>query len=583
MGEAMRARGPDGDGLWLGPAGDVGLAHRRLSIIDLSERAAQPMVSADGLQAIAFNGEIYNYRALRRELEREGVPLRSESDTEVLLELYRLRGEEMLEDLRGMFALAIWDQELDRVLLARDPFGIKPLYYADAGEEVRFASQVQALLAGGVSRQPSPAGLVGTYLLGSAPEPHTFYRDIRALPAGSALWLDRRRQREPRRYFNLAAAWRAARDARSPVPDDVAMREALLDSVRHHMVADVPVGAFLSAGVDSGALLGLMAEVDPRPVQAVTVAFAEYAGTDDDEAPLAGTVASGYGADHSVRRVTAEELETDLPAILAAMDQPTVDGINTWFASKAARERGLKVAVSGLGGDELWGGYPAFRDVPRWRRLVRHPSRVPRLGAATRRAATPLIRRSALSPKLAGMLEYGGSWEGAWLLRRGIFMPWELDAVMDPELARQGLTELRPLELVAGALEPDPGTDFGRVAVLESALYMRNQLLRDTDWASMAHSLEVRVPLVDTALLARVAPLVLRKGGMGKAALAACPRPALPRRVVHRPKTGFTTPIASWLERSRELDLWRRAPRLHAPHTHWSRRLLHAVVQRRLA
>jgi asparagine synthase (glutamine-hydrolysing) len=580
----MADRGPDGAGTWSSPEGDVAFVHRRLSIIDLSERAAQPMVSEDGALAITFNGEIYNYQALRAELEAKGRRFRTSSDTEVLLQLYAERGVEMLPLLRGMFAFAIWDQRRGGMLLARDPYGIKPLFYASDARGVWFASQVKALLASdAIARDVDPAGVVGFHLFGSVPEPFSWYRAIRALPAGSSLWVDGRGAAEPRAYFSLAGAYRAAAEqTRVAATDDGAdaevMRESLLDSVRAHLVADVPVGAFLSSGIDSGALLGLMSEASATPIHAITLAFDEHTGRAEDEAPLAREIAERYGAVHRVRRVEQRELIDYLPRIFAAMDQPSIDGLNTWLVSKAAHEVGLKVAVSGLGGDELWGGYPAFRELPQWTRLLRWPARVPRLGRALRRAAAPALPHTRLSPKLGGLVELGGELAGAYLLRRGLFMPWELDQVLDPELVRAGLERLDPVAHIRAQLEQDPGTEFGRIACLEAGLYMRNQLLRDSDWASMAHSLEVRVPLVDPLLLRAVAPLVLRAGGLGKEQLARSPRPALPEHIIARPKTGFTTPIARWLERSDALDAWRRVPALRRAHCHWSRRFAHVVA-----
>ena len=579
----LAARGPDGSGTWESSDGRALLAHRRLSIIDLSEGGAQPMVSADGVLAITFNGEIYNYRELRRELEAKGTRFRSDSDTEVILQLYADRGAELVHALRGMFAFALWDQRRGGVLLARDPYGIKPLYYALDQRGAWFASQVKALLASGViAREVDPAGVVGFHLFGSVPEPFTWYEGIQALPAGSTLWLDGRANAEPRRFFSLAATYRDASQQlnQARASGDQAMREALLDSVRAHLVADVPVGAFLSSGIDSGALLGLMSEAAAGPVQAITIGFDEYEGRPEDEAPLASEIARRYGAQHRVRRVTASELLADLPRVLDAMDQPSIDGLNTWMVSKATREAGLKVAVSGLGGDELWGGYPAFRDLPRWTRTLRWPARVPRLGELVRRIAAPALPHTRWSPKLAGLLELGGELAGAYLLRRGLFMPWELEQVLDRETVERGLARLDPVAHIRAQLDVDPGTQFGRIACLEAGLYMRNQLLRDTDWASMAHGLEVRVPLVDPVLLRAVAPLVLAAGGLGKRQLAASPRPALPAHVALRPKTGFTTPVARWLEQSTELDGWRRVPALRLAHCHWSRRFAYLIAER---
>ena len=551
----MRARGPDGAGTWWSADRHCGLAHRRLTILDLSDRASQPMISDDGSLVVVFNGEIYNYPQLRTELEAKGTRFRTTSDTEALLHLYRYYGAEMVHQLRGMFAFAIWDAGLRSLFLARDPYGIKPLYTANDGWTFRFASQVKALLAGGgVSRDPEPAGHVGFYLFGSVPEPFTIYRDIRSLPAGHTQWVDAAGPREPKSFVNLAMLLAAKGQGPVGDPGDL-VRTAVSDSVRAHLLADVEVGAFLSAGIDSGALLGLMRDAGQREIRAITLAFEEFRGTEEDEAPLAALVAKRYGAHHVVRRVSQREFLHDLPTILEAMDQPSIDGINTWFVSKAAREAGLKVAISGLGGDELLAGYPSFVDVPRWRRRFGPIAVVPGVGRLARllmRAfASPVV---TAQPKSLGLLEYAHSWAGAYLLRRGLFLPHELGQVLERDFVREGLRRLKPLCRLAASLVPDPDSDIARVCALESAHYMRNQLLRDADWAGMAHGLEIRVPLVDLKLLKSLAPVLPRfaRGG-GKAALARAPSTPLPEEVVARSKTGFVVPTGTWISKACKL------------------------------
>ena len=545
----MAARGPDGSGCWIDDTGRAGLGHRRLAIIDLSDNGHQPMATADGRYVISFNGEIYNHAELRAGLAARGHRFASQSDTEVLLHLYAERGAGMVRELRGMFAFAIWDNLEQVMLLARDPYGIKPLYYSDDGWTCRFASQVKALLAGGaVSRDPDPAGQVGFYLFGSVPEPFTMYRSIRTVPAGATIRIDRTGAGVRQSYHAVAAAYASASPSGSRRGGDPqAAKSALLESVRAHLVADVPVGAFLSAGIDSGALVGLMRDAGAQKVQTVTIGFEEFGGSREDETPLAAEVAKLYATRHTTRIVTRSEFETDLPKIFEAMDQPSIDGVNTWFVAKAARELGLKVAISGLGGDELLGGYPSFQDIPRWVRMLRIPGSVPFAGAVVRRLLAPMTRHLGLNPKAAGMLELGGGYAGAYLLKRGLFMPWELGEVLDQDTIKIGLRRLDPLRLIGSVLSPRPATGFGCVASLEASLYMRNQLLRDTDWASMAHSLEVRVPLVDSVLQQRLATEVGALGeGAGKRLLASAPSVPLPDAIVNRRKTGFTTPVERW-------------------------------------
>lgn len=556
----MVARGPDSHGEWQSPDGKLWLGHRRLSIIELSEFGAQPMVSHDGRLAVTFNGEIYNYRELRSELLQRGHRFRSHSDTEVLLELYRAAGPDMVRRLRGMFAFALWDIEARRLLLARDPYGIKPLYYADDGTTLTFSSSARALITSGLASSAiDPAGLAGFFLLGSVPEPWTLYSSVRMLPAGSTLVVSGDRGNSPRYYYSIASVWRDAEDAAAdgiaaegrsrPAPHDAA-RAALLDSVRHHLVADVPVGAFLSAGVDSGALVGLMRDAGQSEIETVTLTYDAFEGTANDEAPLAAQIARHYGVRHHLRRVGAAEFAEDLPRIMAAMDQPSIDGVNTWFVSKAAREIGLKVAISGVGGDELLGGYDTFERLPKLARWLWGPSRVAGLSSFARWAVNRGRSLGApLHPKHAEVLAYGRSLPGIYLLQRGLFLPPEArEAWREPTFIEEGIACLDVNSLIERAIQSGPKSPFAQVATLESSLYLRNQLLRDTDWASMAHSLEVRTPLVDHALLERMVPVMLAgRHQTGKQLLAGAPTKPLPEPVINRRKTGFGIPIERWL------------------------------------
>lgn len=549
----MNRRGPDGFGAWWSDDRRVALGHRRLAILDLSDRGAQPMRSESGHFTVTFNGEIYNYPALRVELESRGVRFRTSCDTEVLLHLFERYGEDMVHHLRGMFAFAIWDARAQRMFLARDPYGIKPLYVSNDGWHFRFASQVKALLAGGkVSRDPEPAGIVGFHLWGSVPEPFTLYRDIRALPAGHTQWVDSAGPRAPKQYVSIAGVLEQAnREALAAGDVDECARAALLNSVSAHLLADVRVGVFLSAGVDSGALLGLMRDAGQQQVRAITLAFDEYSGTAEDEAPIAAEIAKQYRAEHLVRRVDEDEFQRDLPLILDAMDQPSIDGINTWFVAKAAHEAGLKVALSGVGGDELLGGYPSFRDVPRWYRWMRGPAALPGFGRAIRETGRAMGFFKE-SPKALGLAEYGGSYAGAYFLRRGVYLPFELKTQLDSALLQDGMRRLGNIDRInATSLTPDPGDPFTRVASLESSWYLRNQLLRDADWAGMAHSLEIRTPLVDIGLLRALSPVLRQmQGKRGKRILASSPSTALPSALVSRAKTGFSVPTTAWSMRA---------------------------------
>lgn len=569
----MVKRGPDAEGIW--SADGVVLGHRRLAIIDLNARANQPMGSADGRYTIVFNGEIYNFRELRSTLKKAGVALRTNSDTEVLLALFARQGARMLEKLRGMFALAIWDTQRSELFLARDPYGIKPLYYAVTQEGVLFASQVKALIASRlVSTVQEPAGLVGFYLWGSVPEPWTLLRDVRALPAGHSLTVRNGAAEAPLCWHDIRSHWRSAGGEFTVAEVRERVRQAVADSVRSHLVADVPVSVFLSGGIDSAAVAALAAD-QGAAVQGITIGFDEFAGRHEDEVPVAAAIAAHYGLPHHVRWVAPAEFTADLPGILDAMDLPSIDGVNTWFASKAAAERGYKVVLSGVGGDELFCGYKSFRDIPRIAALGAKLAKVP--GArALLGASCALLAKGRAQPKLVGVPAFAGSLEGAFFLSRGLFLPDELSGLLPEDVVCEGLARLGgtpPGMARAGARD-----DSAAVGLMESTHYLRNQLLRDSDWASMGHSLELRTPLVDAKLLETLGPCVeFFANGAGKAMLAGSPEKALPEWIVKRRKSGFTLPMTNWLRADGE------GAAAQASDNSWARRWARAIVDGSLA
>jgi asparagine synthase (glutamine-hydrolysing) len=325
------------------------------------------------------------------------------------------------------------------------------------------------------------------------------------------------------------------------------LRESLLDSVRHHLVSDVPVGLFLSSGTDSTVLASLAMECGSE-LRTVTLGFEEYRGSALDETLVAEQVARQCGARHETVWLRREDFEGSVEAFFAAMDMPSIDGINTWMVSMAAARLGLKVALSGLGGDEFFGGYPSFRQVPLIRAITRPFSRPRSAGRLLRTWSAPLVRRLA-SEKFAGLLEYGPTWEGAYMLRRATRMPWELadSARLDPQVIRLGLEALASRSLPDSRLEGLARAPL-IVSYLEAVRYMRGQLLRDTDWAGMSHSLEIRVPMVDVELTRHVARHNLRAAPYGKAdLLGAIADPPTRGLVEGRAKLGFSVPIRDWI------------------------------------
>jgi asparagine synthase (glutamine-hydrolysing) len=442
-----------------------------------------------------------------------------------------------------MFAFALADLDRRETFLARDPLGIKPLYWSQDGQGVCFASEVQALRAVGRGAALDPEGLASFLLWGSVAAPRTLYQGIHALPAGSWLRIGPGGAGAPETYWRIEQAFRGG----EPMPEPEAqqrVREALLDSVRHHLVSDVPVGAFLSGGVDSSALVGLLAELHRGPVRTVTLSFdvAEL-----DEAALAAEAARLYGTEHHVVKIGIQDARERIPEAVRALDQPSVDGVNTYFVSEAAVRTGLKVAVSGAGGDELFGGYAGFGWIPRMRRTHDRIARfVPGLEGLGRLAER--LPRSRGVGRIARSLQYGGSDAGAYFATRGLFSPAEVRALLAPALA-DAVEACEPRAELARRLAAQELPPEERVSALEMRQYLESQLLRDTDAMSMRHSLEVRTPLVDRDLLvaACAVPAGLRQAGPAKRRLREAPRPPVPESLWNRRKQGFTLPFDRWL------------------------------------
>ncbi|MBU2529692.1 MAG: asparagine synthase (glutamine-hydrolyzing) [Elusimicrobia bacterium] len=543
----MISRGPDGFGEWRSEDKKIGLAHRRLAIIDLTDKAQQPMISKDGNLVIVFNGEIYNYKELKKELQDKGYKFKTNSDTEVILNLYRDKGENMLQKLRGMFSFCLWDEKRHRLFAARDPFGIKPFYYYDDGKTIYIASQVKSLLKSkNINIVPNSAGHVGFFLFGYIPDPHTLYKNIHSLPAGSYMMIEQGKDPKIFNYYNIKDMIIEAKNSDKIIKTDIAeeLRNIMTDTVKHHLVSDVPVGLFLSSGLDSTTLLALISEISTNQINTVTLGFEEYKGTANDETVLASAVAKQYNANHQTIWISKNDFNDKLENIIKSMDQPTTDGINSYLVSMAAKKAGLKVAISGLGGDEIFGSYPSFKQIPK---LINFNNRIaPFVGSGEflRKISLPFFKKNT-SPKYAGLFEYGKTYGGAYLLRRGMFMPYELEQVLDADIVNEGLKELNILDSLNNTVE-GIGNDYLSVSCLELSCYMRNQLLRDIDWASMAHSLEVRTPFVDINFFKSIVPLLLAENRPNKLDMANTPNKKLSKEILYRNKTGFSVPVKEW-------------------------------------
>jgi asparagine synthase (glutamine-hydrolysing) len=569
MTAAMRHRGPDDEGFLSGETRAPGLAlgMRRLSIIDIAG-GHQPVWNETRDVAVIFNGELYNYRELREQLALCGHRFATQSDTEILVHAWEEWGEDSLNELQGMFAFALLDLReryatAPILFLARDPLGIKPLYYTQTTDGFAFASEVRALLASGaVPRQLSQDALTSYLLFGSVSEPVTLLEGVFSLPPGHRMLLhvpDRRRTPRARPWWDPSQS-PAARDTRKPRELASAargLRTLLEDAVRRHLIADVPVGLFLSSGLDSGAIAALASRAKAG-IQSFTLTFP---GTSYDEAELARVVAKRCNTQHTEVPLKGDSIVSRIDEALAALDQPTMDGINTYFVSWAAKEVGLKVALSGLGGDELFAGYQTFADTPRLSRLVQLAWFVP---GALRRTTAPLVARLIAhqntpdaSRKAAAAWAYPDALPHPYFYARALFPPGQLERIIEPRfrpstINADGVT-LEPTWLgwlerttdEARKLEPVAGISW-----LEMRTYMVSTLLRDTDSVSMAQSLEVRVPLLDTPVVEFAGSLpdaARRRPGAQKALLVEALGDLLPPEILAQRKRTFTLPWEEWL------------------------------------
>jgi len=541
---SLTHRGPDDYGTAVVNTGngELGLAHTRLSILDLSPLGHQPMFDPATGNCIVFNGEIYNFRELRAQLEFGGNRFLSHSDTEVILAAYRVWGEESFSRLRGMFAFALWDAGRRRLVLARDPLGIKPLYYAQPGGHFLFASEVRALLNTGlIARKLDGDGLFSFLAFGSVYEPHTIVEGVSAISPGEVAAVEDGGLKT-RRFWSLPADG----NGNEPSDSDDGIRPLpglLRDAVLSHLVSDVPVGVFLSGGIDSSSLVAIMRQAGVCP-STFSLVFREE---EFNEAEHSRAVARHFSTEHHEIMISEDDALANLPEALRAMDQPTIDGLNTWLVSAKTRAAGLKVALTGLGADEMFAGYSNFRRVPRMEnaagRLAKLPSLVREPVAATISLVTKTNDRNRKLSELAT-----GNSTHPYFLARTLFTPAERKAlyVGDYEAAERDLRRLEQ-NVVSATCSLDA---VNRVSYLESACYMRNTLLRDSDFMSMSHGLELRVPFLDRALVEACFHIPgdqKVQGDSPKSLLLKSLKVELPKEIVHRPKKGFTLPFERWL------------------------------------
>lgn len=577
--DIMSHRGPDDSGIYfstwqpeitdktrihsVGITNTVALAHRRLSIIDLSDAAHQPMTSEDGRYTIVYNGEIYNFVQIRNE-KLKIKSFKTESDTEVILKLYAQYGKDCLQFLRGMFAFAIWDDQDKTLFASRDRFGIKPFYYLYNENEFIFASELKAIKLYKDNLTVNYNALDAFLRTGSVPAPLTIYNEVSSLLPGhylqiekestttlcmtiskywefvdllerSQLETEQKKNYKNNQSFNSKTFYARKYDDNAKV----LIREALLNTVKSHLVADVEVGAFLSGGIDSTAIVSLMRQVGKEKIKTIPLVFPD---NKLDESKYARIAAKKYNTEHLEIPIYEKDLLDDFDKIMSVMDQPTIDGINTYFVSKAAKIAGLKVVLSGLGGDELFGGYPSFNLIPKFRRIKNLPF------AKMFMKASAALLKNKLPAKAIHYMKNPFEPNAEYKLVRGLFTEKELQVL-----------GWKSNSLQPSVLSPQTTNDYITsftdhyslitVSEFETTYYMRNQILRDSDIFSMAHSVELRVPFVDHKLYEAVLPYIddaYDKNFPKKMLIEAVGD--IPMELINRPKMGFTMPFEDWIK-----------------------------------
>lgn len=537
----LKRRGPDSKGTW--SEDSVFLGSRRLAIFDLNERSNQPMTSISQRYVLVFNGAIYNYKSLRDFLIKNGVILKTYSDTEVILELFALEGKKMLHRLEGMFAFVIWDKESKEAFAARDAYGIKPLYFELSSDGIILSSQVKAILSTNqIIYEKDIYSDFSFNNFGYVIEPNTWFKKIKSLEAGNYIVIKKGKITEKKKWFNLEKLWVIADsekiinelDCISPI------KKAIMDSVKKHLVADVPVGIFLSGGIDSALLASLISKNFKKNITAITILFEDFENSSNDETLQAKKIADELGIKHHIFRVTQAEFRTDLPKIFEAMDQPSIDGVNVWYASKAASNLNLKVIFSGLGGDEIFFGYDHYKKIPMFLNILNFSKKIP---------ALTLILKLIL--KLIGFFKKDSRWKSIIKNSNSIFNLWFLKRSVSKSNIETLNKESDLNEFYSQFINKELNLEFKnskiKLSQLDSIFYMRNQLLRDSDWASMYHGVELRTPFVDTKLIEKLSPLMTSYSFYkNKEVLKECFKNELSAELFLRKKKGFQTPIKNW-------------------------------------
>ena len=560
----QNSRGPDGNAMWTSDCKKITFGHNRLSIIDLSDKARQPFVSKDKNFIITFNGEIYNYKEIKKELTHKDILFRSNSDTEVIVEAYKYWGLESLKKFRGMFSFALWDVQKHKLILARDPLGIKPLYYININSVIYFASQIKSLLSiDGINFKKNETSIVSFYLWGNIQDPSTLYSDINSVEKGTCKIINENGTEKTFVYNNLKDLFLNSEPItfNNKIDEADYLKSIVDETVKSHQVADVPVNFLLSSGIDSSILVASINDEDKKNCSSLTLDFNH--GNVDDETFLAKKTANKNNILHKIKKLRSDEIKFIIEEFFKNMDSPTNDGLNNFIISYLAKKDNTKVLISGVGGDELFSGYPSFKRIPQMNNILKYFPDTNFINDLFKKKMQNLLKKR-LNTKYLSIFRYGREVNTAFLLQRSLFLPEELHDFLQPNVIKNGLEELNTLNNTNQDIKDIKDKKLA-IMYLEIKYYLCSKLLRDIDWASMAHSIEMRTPFVDIFFYKKLIPLIKSNLKINKSNLLNCYKDNLPEELFKRKKTGFAIPHKYFLEK-----FYNRESKYSRPIRDWS-------------
>ena len=540
-------RGPDDRGIWESECKKIIFGHNRLSIIDLTDKARQPLISKDNNLVITFNGEIYNYKEIRNELSQNKVTFKSNSDTEVILESYKYWGIEFVKKLRGMFAFAIWDNAKKKLILARDPFGIKPLYYLKKNNILFFASQLKSILSiDKLSFEKSGRSVLDYYLWGNIREPFTLYKDIYSLERGTVKIFDSKFNDTSYEYANLKEA--IIKSKKNYFKNESELNEKLnyliKDTVNYHQVSDVPVTFLLSSGIDSNILLAASKKKLNTNFNALTIDFSEKL----KESPLAQVGSKMNKIDHIIEKVDDNEIAELISKYYKFMDMPTNDGLNNYVVSYLAKKKGSKVLISGIGGDEIFSGYPSFKRIPIMKKISKIIPNNKNFQKFVYNISYKILSQFNKNTKYAGVLKYSHNTFDSFMLQRCVFTPEEIMELINSKIIDEAISDLE-FQNQNEINDKDFENEQLKIMYFEIKYYLCSKLLRDSDWASMANSVELRTPFVDWFFFNELLPILKSNIKISKRNMLDSFKGQTPPELYNRKKTGFAIPYKQYFKK----------------------------------